>query len=146
MLTGPPPFGGGLVGGGLVLDGGALGDSSSDSFAPSTFFSGSVRHLSAVLLLVLGLRRAPRVGRRCRPAALAGDLEADQAGRPGARALVGEPVREAGEHALGLAPGAQRGPRVEWTSVPARRSSTSCVADSGVWLSMNSQLTITTGA
>ena len=39
-----------------------------------------------------------------------------------------------------------RGPRVEWTSLPARRSSTTCTADSGVWLSMNSQLTIITGA
>ena len=39
-----------------------------------------------------------------------------------------------------------RGPRVERTSLPARRSSTSWVADSGVWLSMNSQLTIITGA
>jgi hypothetical protein len=32
------------------------------------------------------------------------------------------------------------------TSLPARRSSTSWVADCGVMLSMNSQLTIITGA
>ena len=73
-------------------------------------------------------------------------LEPDQRGRAGGRALVGEAVGEAGEHPLGLAPGAERGPRVEWTSLPARRSSTSWVADSGVMLSKNSQLTIITGA
>ena len=39
-----------------------------------------------------------------------------------------------------------RGPRVERTSAPDRSSSTTRVADSGVWLSMNSQLTIITGA
>jgi NADH-quinone oxidoreductase subunit E len=39
-----------------------------------------------------------------------------------------------------------RGPRVERTSMPSRRSSTSSVADCGVMLSMNSQLTIITGA
>ena len=39
-----------------------------------------------------------------------------------------------------------RGPRVDRTSFPSRRSSTSCVADVGVMLSMNSQLTIITGA
>ena len=46
-----------------------------------------------------------RVGRG--PAALAGDPQADQAGRTGGRALVGQVVGEAGEHPLGLAPGAQ---------------------------------------
>src|SRR6185437_3957595 len=38
------------------------------------------------------------------------------------------------------------GPRVGRTGFPARRSSTSWRADSGVWLSKNSQFTITTGA
>src|SRR5690606_33150118 len=38
------------------------------------------------------------------------------------------------------------GPRVGRTSLPSRRSSTSCLAESGVWLSKNSQLTIMTGA
>ncbi len=39
-----------------------------------------------------------------------------------------------------------RGPRVERTSAPLRRSSTRAVAVSGVMLSMNSQLTVITGA
>ena len=61
-------------------------------------------------------------GLRRRPAALAGDGEAHQAGRSGAGTLVGPAVGEAGEHPLGLAPRAELGTP---TSVPARRSSTS---------------------
>ena len=38
------------------------------------------------------------------------------------------------------------GPRVERTFSPERRSSTSVTADSGVMLSMNSQLTVIIGA
>src|SRR5690606_11389355 len=38
------------------------------------------------------------------------------------------------------------GPRVGVAPLPARRSSTSRLADSGVWLSKNSQFTTTTGA
>ncbi len=38
------------------------------------------------------------------------------------------------------------GPRVGRTSLPARRSSTSSLVESGVWLSKNSQFAMTTGA
>ena len=69
---------------------------------------------------------------RAGPSASRGRARGRPARRARRRALVGEAVGEAGEHPLGLAPGARcRGPRVELTSLPARRSSTSWVGRLG---------------
>ena len=78
----------------------------------------------------------------CSRAILSPTSDAGPADGPSSARPSGNPARtrSASRHVH------SRAPREAWTSLPALRSSTSLVADSGVWLSMNSQLTITTGA
>jgi len=60
-------------------------------------------------------------------------------------ALVGALVGQAGQDARRSRKVHSGAPRVGAAGSPERRESTSSRADSGVWLSKNSQLTITTG-
>ena len=73
----------------------------------SSCSSRSRRGVSACSAAPLASRRRGAAGSRGASSSGAGDVEADQAGRAGGRSLVGEAVVEAGEHALGLAPGAE---------------------------------------
>src|SRR5690606_24749968 len=123
----------------------------------------AVQRVEVLAVPVRGEHRGERrPGHRAPPSVGAGPVEpGDGAVQPRSRASF-RPSRE-GPAACGPSPARPSenpastreacfqphtgpAPRVGSTSLPSRRSSTSLLALSGVWLSKNSQLTITTGA
>ncbi len=97
----------------------------------------------------VGSRRraaSPSASARAPSSRARGRCRGRPAGRTGGRALVGEAVGEAGEHPLGLAPGADAGAAGGADLVAGAQVVDQLDGRSGVMLSMNSQLTIITGA